>query len=177
VWVTSGAVASLAWMQRDMEIRTGLPPTVVAEVFRDWPMSLAAMCDGEGVEYLDLRGAWEAYLTASPRPRAWYQRDAVHANTRGKQILGRILAAYLGPRDRAGGTDWQAIRGTWACGADRVVGAAPPAQDGLCSPPRLRGACRRARVASGAHGLASHPRHPPPGVWILGCIALPHGYT
>ena len=97
VWVTSGVVASLGWMQRDMESRTGLPPAVVAEVFRDWPEPLETMCAEEGVEYLDLRGAWEAYLTGSPRPRAWYQRDEVHANTRGKQILARLLAAYLGP--------------------------------------------------------------------------------
>jgi len=97
VWVLSGAVCSLERMREDMLRRTGLPEAVVAEVFRGWPESLAAMCAEEKVEYLDLRGAWEAYLAGSPRPRAWYQRDAVHANTRGKQVLGRILAAYLAP--------------------------------------------------------------------------------
>jgi len=98
VWVLSGAVASLERMQRDMQARTGLPKAVVAEVFRDWPGRLGAMCAEEKTEYLDLRAAWEAYLAGSPRPRSWYQRDAVHANTRGKQILARILAAYLAPR-------------------------------------------------------------------------------
>ncbi len=99
VWVLSGAVASPAWMQGNMQARTGLPAAVVAEVFRGWPERLGAMCAEEKVEYLDLRAAWETYLAASPRPRAWYQRDAVHANTRGKQILARILAAYLGPKE------------------------------------------------------------------------------
>jgi hypothetical protein len=97
VWVTSGAIASLEWMRDEMHTRTGLPEAVVAEVFRGWPERLGAMCAEEKVEYLDLRGVWEAYLAASPRPRAWYQRDEVHANTRGKQVLARILAAYLGP--------------------------------------------------------------------------------
>jgi len=99
VWVLSGAVPSLAWMRADMRSRTGLPEAVVAEIFRGWPAPLAAMCAEEKVAYLDLRGAWEAYLAGSPRPRAWYQRDAVHANTRGKQVLGRIVAGYLAPEE------------------------------------------------------------------------------
>ena len=99
VWVLSGAVCSLDRMQADMRDRTGLPEAVVAEVFRDWPGRLGAMCAEEKTEYLDLRAAWEAYLAGSPRPRAWYQRDEVHANTRGKQILARILAAYLAPAE------------------------------------------------------------------------------
>ena len=97
VWVLSGAITSLERMQADMQARTGAPAAVVAEIFRDWPQPLAAMCAEEKAEYLDLRGAWEAHVAASPRPRAWYQRDGVHANTRGKQVLGRILAAYLEP--------------------------------------------------------------------------------
>ena len=46
---------------------------------------------------LDLRTLWEAYLARSPHPRSWYQRDFVHANTRGKLVMGRLLAQALAP--------------------------------------------------------------------------------
>ena len=46
---------------------------------------------------LDMRTIWEDYLAHSPWPRQWYQRDFVHANARGKQILGRILQEFFRP--------------------------------------------------------------------------------
>jgi len=98
VWVLSGAVTPLEWMQGAMAERSGLSPAVMGDLLRAWPERLAAVCRDERVEYLDLRSAWEAYVASSPRPRAWYQRDAVHANARGKQVLGRIVSAYMAPR-------------------------------------------------------------------------------
>lgn len=46
---------------------------------------------------LDMRTVWEDYLAGSGQPRAWYQRDFVHANNRGKQILGRIMEQFFAP--------------------------------------------------------------------------------
>jgi len=45
---------------------------------------------------------WEDYLAGCGRPLNWYQRDFVHANSRGKQILGRIMERFFTP-DRAPG--------------------------------------------------------------------------
>ncbi len=49
---------------------------------------------------LDLRTLWEDYLAHSPHPRSWYQRDFVHANARGKEIMGRMLAQFFAPDER-----------------------------------------------------------------------------
>ena len=46
---------------------------------------------------LDLRTLWEEYLARSPQPRSWYQRDFVHANNRGRYVLGRMLAQFFRP--------------------------------------------------------------------------------
>lgn len=58
---------------------------------------LAAVAERHGCEFLDMRAASEAYFQSSPRPMTWYMRDTVHANKRGRQIIGRILARYLSP--------------------------------------------------------------------------------
>ena len=49
-------------------------------------------------EFLDMRGPWGRYIRESPQAMGSYKRDVVHANDRGKQILGRILEAYFAPR-------------------------------------------------------------------------------
>jgi hypothetical protein len=48
-----------------------------------------------GAAFLDTEAAWGAYVRAAGKDLAWFMRDPVHANERGEQILGRILAAYL----------------------------------------------------------------------------------
>lgn len=58
---------------------------------------LFARRDDLGIEVLDLRTLWEDYLAGCARPREWFQRDGLHANARGKQVLGRILARSLSP--------------------------------------------------------------------------------
>jgi lysophospholipase L1-like esterase len=59
--------------------------------------ALAALRDAEHFATLDMRDAWENYLQTCGRPRDFFQRDFIHSNDRGKQILGRILAAYFQP--------------------------------------------------------------------------------
>ncbi len=62
---------------------------------------LTAMQDELGIATLDMRSVWEQYLAACGRPRAWYQRDRIHANARGKQILGRIVEPCFLPEGAA----------------------------------------------------------------------------
>lgn len=62
------------------------------EAERAFYAELAAMRDELRFADLDLRSVWEDYVEDCGRPRSWYQRDPIHANARGKQILGRIVA-------------------------------------------------------------------------------------
>ncbi|MBT3381876.1 MAG: hypothetical protein HN742_04320 [Lentisphaerae bacterium] len=56
---------------------------------------LRGLAAEEGVAYFDMATPWNRYLGASLRPWGSFHRDRVHANDRGKQVLGRMLAAYL----------------------------------------------------------------------------------
>jgi hypothetical protein len=60
---------------------------------------LRRMAAGEQAEFLDLRAAWEEYLLYSSQPHEWFMRDRVHANSRGKQVVGRILLRYFEPKE------------------------------------------------------------------------------
>jgi lysophospholipase L1-like esterase len=46
--------------------------------------------------FLDMTGPWGTYIRASSKGLGWFKRDPIHANDRGFQILGRIVAAFLG---------------------------------------------------------------------------------
>lgn len=50
-----------------------------------------------GFAVMDLGGAWEAYVQACGKPVAYFRRDHHHANDRGKQIYGRLLARWFLP--------------------------------------------------------------------------------
>jgi len=45
--------------------------------------------------FLDMEAAWAEYVRQSGKELEWFKRDPIHANARGEQILGRILANYL----------------------------------------------------------------------------------
>lgn len=47
--------------------------------------------------FLDMTAHWGRYIREAGKDLDWFQRDPVHANERGEQILGRILARYLSP--------------------------------------------------------------------------------
>lgn len=64
---------------------------------RQFYNELVGMQDELAIATLDVRSIWEDYLTGCGRPRAWFQRDDIHANDRGKQILGRILEQCFSP--------------------------------------------------------------------------------
>jgi lysophospholipase L1-like esterase len=59
------------------------------------------MCREERVEFFDIRKAWEDYMLRSYKPYDHFARDAIHGNSRGKQIVARILARYFEPKDAA----------------------------------------------------------------------------
>lgn len=66
-----------------------------------FPDSLAAMCRAEQVEFFDMRRVWDDYLLRSHEPYEHFARDSIHANGRGKAVLGRILGRYFAPREDA----------------------------------------------------------------------------
>jgi len=59
---------------------------------------LKRMAQEEKVEFLDMTRPWSQYLRESGKAYGWFRRDPVHANDRGKQILGRILEKYFSPK-------------------------------------------------------------------------------
>jgi len=65
-----------------------------AATFADRLRSLAAE---EKVELFDMRTAWDEYVAGSGKPNAWFMRDPVHANCRGRQVLARIIERYFRP--------------------------------------------------------------------------------
>ncbi|MCK5802734.1 MAG: SGNH/GDSL hydrolase family protein [Lentisphaeria bacterium] len=52
----------------------------------------------EKCEFFDLRGAWGRYIRQANQAHGSFKRDPIHANDRGKQILGRILDLYFAPK-------------------------------------------------------------------------------
>ncbi len=47
--------------------------------------------------FLDMTAPWGAYIRQSGKPLDYFKRDIIHANVKGEQIIGRILAAHLSP--------------------------------------------------------------------------------
>jgi len=79
----------------------------------DYRGNLLRIANQYNTAYIDLTGIWGEYLIASqnatapaamisPESRFGYWRDTVHANTFGKQILGRALTAFLSQVDSGG---------------------------------------------------------------------------
>ena len=56
---------------------------------------LAQMCDEMNVAYLDMRGVWKDYLSRVERDGDWFRRDNIHANSRGKRVLGEIMRRFF----------------------------------------------------------------------------------
>ncbi len=83
---------------RDGDPRTN-PDFPVVPADGDFRLQLAQLCAEEGVEYLDMKSAWGAYLTQSNAAYDYYLRDPVHANARGRQVLARMLATYFAPKE------------------------------------------------------------------------------
>ena len=59
---------------------------------------LMRMAAEEKVEFLDVTGPWGRCIRESEHALGSFKRDRVHANDRGKQILGRILERFFAPK-------------------------------------------------------------------------------
>ena len=59
---------------------------------------LRLLASQEKCEFLDMTGPWGQYIRGAKHALGSFKRDPVHANDRGKQVLGRILAAYFAPK-------------------------------------------------------------------------------
>ncbi|MEW6356514.1 MAG: SGNH/GDSL hydrolase family protein [Planctomycetota bacterium] len=66
----------------------------------DYRSQLMRMAAKEKVEFLDMTGPWGRYiLDTKSQALGSFKRDRVHANDRGKQILGRILERFFAPKE------------------------------------------------------------------------------
>ena len=63
----------------------------------DYRARLKRLADEEHAGFLDMTAWWGRTIRESGRDLDWFKRDPVHANIRGEQILGRILAAHFAP--------------------------------------------------------------------------------
>ena len=59
---------------------------------------LRKLAEEEKCGFIDMTGPWWQYVQQSGKCYSWFQRDVVHANDRGFQILGRILETYFTPQ-------------------------------------------------------------------------------
>lgn len=65
----------------------------------DYGMRLKALAAELEVGFLDLRKPWAKYIRSSEASVDDFHRDAVHANPKGEQVIGRILARFLNPSE------------------------------------------------------------------------------
>ena len=75
------------------------PAAVALDDMEQFSTRMRRMCREERVEFFDIRKAWEDYMLRSYKPYDHFARDSIHGNSRGKQILARILARYFEPKD------------------------------------------------------------------------------
>jgi hypothetical protein len=50
--------------------------------------------------FVDLNAYWGRYIRRSGKPVDWFKRDEVHANIKGEQVIGHLLAGYFLPSTR-----------------------------------------------------------------------------
>ncbi len=65
------------------------------EHYSDYRQGLEALSQELGTAFLDMEAHWAVYLRNTGKELDWFKRDSVHANERGEQILGRVLANHL----------------------------------------------------------------------------------
>jgi hypothetical protein len=63
----------------------------------DYRAGLRQLAENEKAAFFDMTAYWGKYIRESGKELKWFKRDAVHANERGQQVIGRLLAGYLAP--------------------------------------------------------------------------------
>lgn len=64
----------------------------------DYRAGLLRLAQQEHCGFVDMTGPWWQYVEQSGKDYGWFRRDAVHANGRGFQILGRTLEKFFAPQ-------------------------------------------------------------------------------
>ncbi len=57
--------------------------------------ALGRLAEEEQAAFLDLSAAWSEYLLGLDTPYAYFMRDAVHANERGRALAARLIADFF----------------------------------------------------------------------------------
>ena len=101
VLVMTGAVHEPG-LSKDMMLRgvRDVPPKQRAAAMKEieaFHQRLLAAGAEDAFAVFHMRRVYEDYIAAAPHDRHWFMRDLIHANARGKQVLGRILERYFQP--------------------------------------------------------------------------------
>lgn len=64
---------------------------------KDYRAKLRQVAKDEGTAFFDMTAYWGKSIRESGKDLAWFKRDVVHANERGMQVIGQLLAGYLAP--------------------------------------------------------------------------------
>lgn len=64
---------------------------------KDYRARLRRVADDEKTAFFDMTAHWGKYVRESGKGVKWFKRDDIHANERGMQVIGRLLAGYLAP--------------------------------------------------------------------------------
>ena len=99
--VTNGGVRTYGMSTENWQTE-GVPvPFAEAEAHRrevhEFAAKLSTVLPSLNAGFFDTYAAWERYIAGCGRDPRWYQRDYVHANDRGRIVLGRIIAGYFVP--------------------------------------------------------------------------------
>jgi len=65
----------------------------------DYRATLKRMAAEEKCAFMDMTGVWWQYILDSGKCYGWFRGDAVHANERGCQIIGRLLEKFFAPKE------------------------------------------------------------------------------
>ncbi|RYD34134.1 MAG: SGNH/GDSL hydrolase family protein [Verrucomicrobiaceae bacterium] len=73
------------------------PKTGPSEEYKAYQAALPKLAAEEKCGYFDMTTPWKEYIDSSGYALDSFKRDVVHANDRGKQILGRLMQAFFAP--------------------------------------------------------------------------------
>ncbi|MBX3741411.1 MAG: hypothetical protein KF712_10500 [Akkermansiaceae bacterium] len=73
------------------------PKTGPSEEYKAYQAALPKLAAEEKCGYFDMTTPWKAYIDSSGYALDSFKRDVVHANDRGKQVLGRLMQRFLAP--------------------------------------------------------------------------------
>jgi len=82
-------------MVRVVEPAAGALAVEPCSGYAEYGPKLKALADELHCGFVDVTRSWADYIRQSGWRTDDFKRDAVHANSRGEQILGRILTAWF----------------------------------------------------------------------------------